>query len=495
MASFYAELYVEGRVYPVLRCSLEFQQATRERGRVAGRVRHGPLQVLLDVPDDDTLLAWAADPHKQLSGHLIFFDTARLTPHESIQFEAGHCVRYQEEFEPGLGQTGAYQCAVLITAPRFVLGSGSPAATPLAMPQQLLAAAQAGPTPHLAAQLQQAREVFSEADDLLGTKLERYQKRLRLLDAGRQRLSSLTAPTAAPALALAEAEPVGAGRPGPLARLGSALGFGKGAAAALSPEEQLAADRNQLSTALSRLTFNNVAVERAKLSANVYNFTTTPDAKGRLIPTFSEEVPEGWRALEVWDNKETGFAAAVYQSDFEEPRTSVLAFRGTNPTEWGDLKADVVQGLGVRNEQYEQAILLATEMKARTGGNLQIVEEVPLETTGHSLGGGLAAAASVVTGVNAFTFNAAGLHPKTVGRHGVTREDMLAKQSRIENVYSSQDPLNAVQNALGGLIPRSIGNTHVLPKAGFHPITSVVAVIEQQKKEDATTIRRFVASP
>lgn len=37
-----------------------------------------------------------------------------------------------------------------------------------------------------------------------------------------------------------------------------------------------------------------------------------------------------------------------------------------------------------------------------------------LTTTGHSLGGGLASAASVVTGRSAITFNAAGLHENTL---------------------------------------------------------------------------------
>ncbi|OON69101.1 type VI secretion system tube protein TssD [Hymenobacter sp. CRA2] len=479
MASFYAELYVEGRVYPVLRCSLEFNQATRERGRVAGRVRHGPLQVLLDVPDDDTLVAWAADPHKKLAGHLIFFDTARLSPHESIEFAQGECVRYQEDFEPDGTPTGAYQCTILITAPQFVLGNGFPAAAPEALPRQLAAAA-AGPTPHLAAQLQEVVE----------SKAERYQKRLRLIRAGQQKLDTLTAP-ALPALAAVDEAPAARG---PLARLGSALGLRGGAAAspALTPEELLQANRATLGTAVQRLAFNNVAVERARLSAHAYAFTTT-NVDGTLVPEFTRPVPEGWAVERVWDDPDTGFAAALYRSSFEEPNAQVLAFRGTNPTEMGDIKADVLQALGRRTEQYDQAILRAQEVATANDGAVDIVEGA-MQVTGHSLGGGLASAAAMVANVRAYTFNAAGLHRNTVAAYGITAEDFAAKQHLIEHVYSSQDPLNWVQNHMGGLIPKAAGTQqHVLPQAGFHPIQGVVDAIEKQKDEDTATIRRFTA--
>lgn len=57
MASFYAELELRGRTYPLRTGTYAFTQATNERGRAAAKVRHGQLRLALDVPDDDALLS------------------------------------------------------------------------------------------------------------------------------------------------------------------------------------------------------------------------------------------------------------------------------------------------------------------------------------------------------------------------------------------------------------------------------------------------------
>ena len=142
MSSFYAELHLAGAAFPVLRCSYSFQQATSERGRASAKVRHGPLQLLLDVPDDDVLLAWAAVPFKVQAGQVVFYSDAQARlPHESISFEAGQCVAYAETFDAGTGGggTGAYVCALTITAPAFALHSGGGPALAVA-PAALVAA-------------------------------------------------------------------------------------------------------------------------------------------------------------------------------------------------------------------------------------------------------------------------------------------------------------------------------------------------------------------
>ncbi|TGE29446.1 type VI secretion system tube protein TssD [Hymenobacter metallicola] len=483
MASFHAELYIEGQVYPVSWCSVEFRQQVQEKGRVSARVRQGPLLLLLDVPqDDDTLLAWAATPHKKLGGHLIFFDTSQLSPHESVHFADAECVGYEERFDVLQGQNGSYSCALTITAPEFVLGTGSVGA-PAAVSNLLAAAAPALPSANLAA----------KALEVVESKVERYQKRLRLLQAGRGKLADMNEliSSAAPAAAA----PATPGNRGPLARLGSMLGAGPSAEVAEAEASPLVADRNILQKAVDRLAFNNVAVERAKLSQHAYQFTSTLDPSGVVLPTFTEEVPEGWEALQVWDDKKTGFAAALYDSNFEQPNRKVLAFRGTNPTEWGDIKADLTQALGIPTKQYQQAIKVAQTLKQQYGAGLDIVQDAGLDMTGHSLGGGLAAAASTVTGAKGYTFNAAGLHPNSVKPFGITKEAMRANQGIIDNVYSNRDPLNGLQNHLGGLIPKSIGTPHVLDKAGYHPIGAVVNAIEAEKDADTATIRKFTTQP
>jgi hypothetical protein len=56
MASLSADLYVSGQRFPVVQCTYGTDQATDGRGRVVAKVRYGPVQVVLDVPDNGLLL-------------------------------------------------------------------------------------------------------------------------------------------------------------------------------------------------------------------------------------------------------------------------------------------------------------------------------------------------------------------------------------------------------------------------------------------------------
>jgi hypothetical protein len=38
-------------------------------------VRYGPVQLTLDVPEGDTLLGWANEPHKRQSAQVLFRDS------------------------------------------------------------------------------------------------------------------------------------------------------------------------------------------------------------------------------------------------------------------------------------------------------------------------------------------------------------------------------------------------------------------------------------
>jgi hypothetical protein len=131
MASFYAELHIEGHSYPVRQCNFASQQATDARGRMQSKVRHEPLLLLLDVPDDDLLLNWAATPLKALAGQVVFYETFQRIARETLSFAAGHCVHYAETFESGNGGAGAYHCQLTITATSFELRAGGPAANKL----------------------------------------------------------------------------------------------------------------------------------------------------------------------------------------------------------------------------------------------------------------------------------------------------------------------------------------------------------------------------
>lgn len=128
MSSFYAELHLAGSSYRVVRCSYSCYQPTDSRGRASAKVRHNLLQLILDVPSGDVLTSWASAVHKPLAGEVVFYDTARLVPNETIAFTEGECVGYQEHFTSGANGDGAYVCHLQVAAPAFELRSGGPAA-------------------------------------------------------------------------------------------------------------------------------------------------------------------------------------------------------------------------------------------------------------------------------------------------------------------------------------------------------------------------------
>lgn len=101
-----------------------------------------------------------------------------------------------------------------------------------------------------------------------------------------------------------------------------------------------------------------------------------------------------------------GFAAALYHGPDGK---YYLAMRGTEPLTWADWKANILQGLGIPTSQYDQAVSLATMVYYATGGKGNAGDNDNVVLVGHSLGGGLASAASNATDLSAITFNAAGL--------------------------------------------------------------------------------------
>jgi hypothetical protein len=128
MASFYAELQVASATYPVRTCSYEFTQATSERGRVVAKVRHNVVLLTLDVPADDLLLSWAHSPYKPLAGQVIFYDAKGGPALETLAWEDGQCVGYQEEFVSGNVAEGAYVCHLTIATPKLTMQPGGPLA-------------------------------------------------------------------------------------------------------------------------------------------------------------------------------------------------------------------------------------------------------------------------------------------------------------------------------------------------------------------------------
>ncbi|MBB1115810.1 hypothetical protein H4O09_01855 [Stenotrophomonas sp. W1S232] len=114
---------------------------------------------------------------------------------------------------------------------------------------------------------------------------------------------------------------------------------------------------------------------------------------------------------------------------------------GLRDTTAEDFGNNTLQGLGLRSDIYDRAM--------RLGARLMEVAPGRFEVAGHSLGGGLAAAAAAVTGVQATVFNPAGLHPNTALRF--TQENGLPlhdAQALVSGYEVKHDILNTLQNAV-----------------------------------------------
>ena len=98
-----------------------------------------------------------------------------------------------------------------------------------------------------------------------------------------------------------------------------------------------------------------------------------------------------------------------------------------------------MQAFGFKTSQYEQAVALAVEVKAALGNNVTFV--------GHSLGGGLATAAAGATGLDAITFNAAGVSSTYLGTPG----NITAHYIRGDILSMAQD-FSPLPNASGNRI-------------------------------------------
>ena len=193
MASYSAKLEIDGQEYPVVLCSYGFTQAIDARGRISERVRHGLLELVLDVPAGDQLLVWAATPHYPLDGHVSFFQVSGLMASETVSFKAGQCIGYQEVFEAGADVVGSYRCSLTIAAAQLELTAGSAAS----------GVAQLAGAGGIAGVVTQAKQVYATAQQVRATATQAAQT-VAAVRGGAQDLGKLAAhglPAGADALA------------------------------------------------------------------------------------------------------------------------------------------------------------------------------------------------------------------------------------------------------------------------------------------------------
>jgi hypothetical protein len=139
------------------------------------------------------------------------------------------------------------------------------------------------------------------------------------------------------------------------------------------------------------------------------------------------------------------YRSALYSKDGKY----VLAFAGTNPGSMADIKTDIQSIVSGKSEQFETALDEARSVVNEYGkGNV--------EFTGHSLGGGLASAASLATGSHAITFNALGLSRTLKSNLGISSGDT----KNINAFIIRGEAVDYYQSSIG---LRAEGNRYYIP--------------------------------
>lgn len=230
----------------------------------------------------------------------------------------------------------------------------------------------------------------------------------------------------------------------------------------------------------------------SRLMRDVYDYDGNgkADGVGRWQPLSADELRrDGIDPASLRDTS-SGFYAVIYGDGNGH---KVLAYSGTDETK--DWVTNFGQGLGFETAQYNEAIALARQAKVAYGENVII--------TGHSLGGGLAATAAIAADIPAVTFNASGVHDRTLERIGLDADAVKAEAEKglIRRYAVDNDILTGLQErtpVMRHLMPDAVGHKIELPDPeplGFwqklNPVKSVKhgvdmhmidAVIEAQEK-------------
>jgi hypothetical protein len=181
----------------------------------------------------------------------------------------------------------------------------------------------------------------------------------------------------------------------------------------------------------------------------------------------------------------TGFQAAIYSDGHGD---YVLAFAGTDFKSIADWRANVGQGLGLQTAQYRQAEVLAQDAREAFGNNLAI--------TGHSLGGGLASAASLATGTPAVTFNPAGLSDQTLRDLGFSpnQERAIASDGLIRRYDTQHDILTNLQQNVLPFLPHGVGTEIRIADNTLNPVNAhlMPTVIQGMQAGKITPIKPSV---
>ena len=218
-------------------------------------------------------------------------------------------------------------------------------------------------------------------------------------------------------------------------------------------------------------------------SNDIYVSQITEPPNWRQLSAFSRrgQLPEGLKGCQVLRTLTQVSGAMLYQSRDEQE--IVVVYRGVRRSNIiRDSQTCLSQGLGFNAAVYRQAIELAIAVVEAYGDKVIF--------TGHSMGGGLAASASIVANRPAVTFNSAGVHPATLEGFGLDDATIDERLKAIENYYVPGEWLSTLQRPC---FVKSAAGIHIpLPDVGGR--VSVNAVPPRNKGRGKHSITLIIAT-
>lgn len=173
----------------------------------------------------------------------------------------------------------------------------------------------------------------------------------------------------------------------------------------------------------------------------------------------TDELIGGWQ-LYYMNSLSNGLQYGIYQREMENGDLEyVLAFAGTN--DFNDILQDISQLLGTGAvPQYGNAVSAGRQFASLYEGYEKTI-------VGHSLGGGLATAASLATGVPAITFNPAAMTELTENQLGI--QNIIS--TKVTNYIVAGEPLSVLQTIHGMRLP-GITNYIIVHNSSSNPFSN-----------------------
>ena len=181
------------------------------------------------------------------------------------------------------------------------------------------------------------------------------------------------------------------------------------------------------------------------------------DTENHFIDPSKLDVPDGWKYEENGYYQDPQGVSNLDYATFVNHSKGIrlMSMIGTQNDRGGvDWLDDVKQALGFPTKQYFRAMDLALKEQAisqKMGYSFML--------SGHSLGGGLAAAASAVTGAPALVYNAAGVNPLTLLYAGYG-QFVSRLGSNVTSYSVGGEILTSGQFALSSIIPTVSSQNH-----------------------------------